>query len=57
MGGHHLEVRGAIHCLDLRVVDLTSQKLRQYWESLILLSETLWGLHLQIGLLLLSVLG
>ena len=46
--GHHLEVRGAIHRLDLRMVDLTSQKLRQYWESLKILSGTLWGLDPQI---------
>ena len=40
--GHHLEVRGAIHRLDLRMVDLTltSQKLRQ---SLKILSGMLWG--------------
>jgi len=57
MGGHHLEIRGAIHRLKLKMVDLTSQKLRQCWKSLKILSEPLWGLHLQIGLLLLSVLG
>ena len=49
--------QGAIQRLDLRMVGLTSQKLRQYWESLKILSETLWGLHFQIGLLLLSFLG
>ena len=57
MGDRALEVRRAIHRQQLKMVDLTSQKLRQYWESLKILSETPWGLHLQSGLLSAERLG